>query len=94
MCRTRIGRHGLICGACFAKIDFIAPPLCDRLGVPPPYRRAAALCRRDRQAASLRPGAGRGALFLDHARACPELQISRPARGAAAVRPLAEQGRR
>ncbi len=36
-CRTRIGGHGLICGACFAKIDFITPPLCDRLGVPLPY---------------------------------------------------------
>jgi ComF family protein len=37
VCRGRIGRHGLICGVCFAKIDFIAPPLCDRLGVPFPY---------------------------------------------------------
>jgi hypothetical protein len=37
VCRRRIGGHGLICGACFAKIDFIAPPLCDRLGVPLPY---------------------------------------------------------
>ena len=37
VCRTRIGQHGLICGACFAEIDFIAAPLCDRLGVPLPY---------------------------------------------------------
>jgi ComF family protein len=37
VCRTRIGAHGLVCGACFSKIDFIAPPLCDRLGVPLPY---------------------------------------------------------
>ncbi|MGH6736774.1 MAG: ComF family protein [Methyloceanibacter sp.] len=36
-CRARIGGHGLLCGACFAKIDFIAPPLCARLGVPLPY---------------------------------------------------------
>jgi ComF family protein len=36
-CRTRIGSHGLLCGACFAKIDFIAPPICARLGVPLPY---------------------------------------------------------
>jgi ComF family protein len=36
-CRTRIGSHGLLCGACFARIDFIAPPLCDRLGVPLPF---------------------------------------------------------
>jgi predicted amidophosphoribosyltransferase len=26
-----------VCGACFAKIDFIAPPICARLGVPLPY---------------------------------------------------------
>ncbi len=29
--------HGLLCGACFASIDFIAPPICARLGVPLPY---------------------------------------------------------
>jgi ComF family protein len=37
VCRKRIGGHGLICGACFAQIEFIGPPLCDRLGVPLPY---------------------------------------------------------
>ena len=37
VCRTRIGNHGLVCGACFAEIDFIAAPLCERLGVPLPY---------------------------------------------------------
>ncbi|MGE5260240.1 MAG: ComF family protein [Actinomycetota bacterium] len=37
VCRSRIGGHGLICGVCFAKIEFIATPLCDRLGVPLPY---------------------------------------------------------
>jgi ComF family protein len=36
-CRARIGSHGLVCGACFAKIDFIAPPICARLGVPLPF---------------------------------------------------------
>ena len=36
-CRARIGSHGLLCGACFARIDFIAPPICARLGVPLPY---------------------------------------------------------
>jgi len=36
-CRARIGSHGLLCGSCFAKIDFIAPPICARLGVPLPY---------------------------------------------------------
>lgn len=37
VCRTRVGERGLICGVCFAKIDFITQPLCDRLGVPLPY---------------------------------------------------------
>src|SRR5262245_41607448 len=36
-CRARVGSHGLLCGSCFAKIDFIAPPLCERLGVPLPF---------------------------------------------------------
>ena len=36
-CRTRVGSHGLLCGTCFAKIDFIAPPLCERLGIPLPF---------------------------------------------------------
>ena len=36
-CRARIGSHGLVCGDCFAQIDFIAPPVCARLGVPLPY---------------------------------------------------------
>jgi ComF family protein len=36
-CHGRIGTHGLLCGACFAKIEFIAPPFCARLGVPLPY---------------------------------------------------------
>jgi predicted amidophosphoribosyltransferase len=36
-CRKRAGAHGLLCGDCWTKIDFIAPPLCARLGVPLPY---------------------------------------------------------
>ena len=36
-CRRRIGNHGLLCGACFAKIDFIAPPICARLAVQLPF---------------------------------------------------------
>ena len=41
-CRRRIGSHGLLCGACFAQIDFIAPPICARLGVPLPSTRGRA----------------------------------------------------
>jgi predicted amidophosphoribosyltransferase len=36
-CRKRAGAHGLLCGDCWPKIDFIAPPLCLRLGIPLPY---------------------------------------------------------
>src|SRR5262245_24985964 len=40
-CRTRVESHGLLCGTCFAEIDFIAPPLCKRLGVPLPFQTGA-----------------------------------------------------
>ena len=36
-CRKRSGAHGLLCGDGWAKIDFIAPPPCARLGRPLPY---------------------------------------------------------
>ncbi|HSA66471.1 MAG TPA: ComF family protein [Methyloceanibacter sp.] len=36
-CRKRVSAHGQLCGDCWAKIDFIVPPLCSRLGVPLPY---------------------------------------------------------
>jgi len=36
-CHTRIEGHGLLCGDCWSRIDFIAPPVCARLGVPLPY---------------------------------------------------------
>jgi predicted amidophosphoribosyltransferase len=74
-CRRRIlSHHGLLCGECFAKIDFIAPPICARLGIP--LRRGRPLGGGDRPAASLRPRPGGGALFRHHARAYPKLQMS------------------
>lgn len=36
-CRKGSSAHGLLCGDCWTKIDFIAPPLCERLGLPLPY---------------------------------------------------------
>ncbi len=36
-CRRRVESHGLLCGDCWGKIEFIAPPICARLGVPLPY---------------------------------------------------------
>src|SRR5690349_24161511 len=66
-CRARIGSHG---HSCFAKIDFIAPPIwAARRAAAIRCRRALALGGCHRQASSLRPGARCGALFGDHARA-------------------------
>jgi ComF family protein len=36
-CRTRITSHDALCPACWRRIDFVRPPLCDRLGLPMPY---------------------------------------------------------
>ena len=35
-CREAVGSAGL-CAACWSKLSFIAPPYCDRLGIPFPY---------------------------------------------------------
>src|SRR5262245_33850750 len=35
-CREPVGSDGL-CPACWSKISFIAPPYCERLGIPFPY---------------------------------------------------------
>jgi hypothetical protein len=89
-CRTRTLGHGLLCGDCFARIDFIVPPVCTRLGVPLPYDTgeptlsAAAIAD-----PPVYDRARRGALLLDRARADPKLQIWGSPRGSAAVRPLA-----
>ncbi len=36
-CRGPVSAHGTLCAPCWADIDFIAPPLCDRLGIPLPF---------------------------------------------------------
>ena len=36
-CREPLGVHGRLCARCWRGIDFIAAPLCDRLGIPLPY---------------------------------------------------------
>jgi ComF family protein len=41
-CRDRTGGDGLLCGPCWAKIEFISPPFCARLGTPLPYDTGAA----------------------------------------------------
>ncbi len=37
VCRTRIETHDALCAPCWRQIDFIRPPLCDRLGLPLPF---------------------------------------------------------
>ena len=37
VCRTRIETHDALCASCWRRIDFIRPPLCDRLGLPLPF---------------------------------------------------------
>jgi ComF family protein len=33
-CREPLGQHGGLCAACWASLSFIAPPYCERLGIP------------------------------------------------------------
>lgn len=37
VCREPIGAHDALCARCWRGIDFIRPPLCDRLGMPLPF---------------------------------------------------------
>lgn len=36
-CRAGLVTHDALCPKCWSRIDFIRPPLCDRLGLPMPY---------------------------------------------------------
>jgi ComF family protein len=36
-CQTRLANHDALCPECWRRIDFIRPPMCDRLGLPMPY---------------------------------------------------------
>ena len=36
-CREPLGAHDALCPACWREVDFIRPPLCDRLGLPMPF---------------------------------------------------------
>ena len=35
-CRGAVAGHGGLCAACWAGVDFIEPPVCERLGLPLP----------------------------------------------------------
>jgi ComF family protein len=36
-CRARIEQHDALCASCWREVDFIRPPICDRLGIPLPF---------------------------------------------------------
>ncbi|MBC8048674.1 MAG: ComF family protein [Chitinophagales bacterium] len=36
-CRSPLDAHGALCPPCWSGIEFVRPPLCDRLGVPLPF---------------------------------------------------------
>lgn len=36
-CGALLDRHGVLCPACWSGVNFIRPPLCDRLGLPLPF---------------------------------------------------------
>jgi ComF family protein len=36
-CHAQLASHDALCPGCWGKIDFIRPPLCDRLGLPMPF---------------------------------------------------------
>jgi ComF family protein len=36
-CRGPIAAHGVLCADCWRGVEFITPPICDRLGLPLPY---------------------------------------------------------
>ena len=36
-CRAPLASHEALCVACWSNVDFIRPPICDRLGVPMPF---------------------------------------------------------
>lgn len=36
-CRAAVDAPGCLCGSCWSRLCFIAPPFCDRLGTPLPY---------------------------------------------------------
>ncbi len=42
-CHRPLGSHDAVCADCWRKIDFIRPPLCDRLGLPMPYDTGGAM---------------------------------------------------
>lgn len=42
-CNTPLAAHDTLCPACWQDVDFIRPPLCDRLGIPLPFDTGGAM---------------------------------------------------
>jgi ComF family protein len=42
-CHAQLSSHDALCPTCWAKIDFIRAPLCDRLGLPMPFETGGAM---------------------------------------------------
>ncbi len=41
-CHEPVGNHGLLCPSCWSSVEFIRPPVCERLGTPLPFDMAGA----------------------------------------------------
>jgi hypothetical protein len=54
-CQSRLRDHDALCSECWRQIDFIRPPLCDRLGLPMPYDTGAPMISAAAAAPTRRP---------------------------------------
>jgi ComF family protein len=63
-CREPVNGEGL-CGACWSKLSFIAPPYCERLGIPFPYDPGPGIVSREAIAAPPSYARARAAVRFD-----------------------------
>src|SRR6202162_5275130 len=64
-CRSPLGDLGGLCPACWAKVSFIAPPYCERLGIPFAYDPGPGLLSMEALAAPPAYGRARAAVRFD-----------------------------
>ena len=81
-CREPVGDPGGLCAACWSQLSFIAPPYCERLGIPFAYDPGPGILSMagDRRSAGLWPRPRRRALRRCRARPGACVQIRRPPR--------------
>lgn len=93
VCRAPADSHGLVCGSCFAEIDFISAPVCTRLGVPLPYDTGEPYLSAAAIAAPYAYDRARcSALYRDHEGPHPQSKISRSAGQLAPILSMAGAG--